>query len=172
VAKAESFVIGDPTDPGTDLGPMATRMQRDRVRSYIQLGLEEGARLVVGGPDAPEGLERGYYIRPTVFTTTNDTRIAREEIFGPVAVIIPYDTEVEALRIANDSEYGLAGGVWAADADRARAVAARIRTGRVRINGTPLDMRAPHGGFKISGIGREMGRHGIEDFTEFQSLHG
>jgi aldehyde dehydrogenase (NAD+) len=172
VAKANSFTLGDPTDPETDLGPMATRLQRDRVRDYIQLGLDEGARLVVGGPDAPEGLDRGYYIRPTVFTTTNTTRIAREEIFGPVAVMIPYDTEDDAIRIANDSVYGLAGAVWAASDDRARAVAARLRTGRVRINGTPLDMRAPHGGFKLSGIGREMGRHGIEDFTEYQSIHG
>ena len=170
--KAASFRLGDPTDPSTELGPMATRAQRDRVRAYIQLGIEEGARLVVGGPDAPSGLERGYYIQPTVFTTTNDTRIAREEIFGPVAVIIPYDTEEEAVRIANDSQYGLAGAVWAADPSRARAVAARMRTGRVRINGAPLDMRAPHGGFKLSGIGREMGRHGIEDFTELQSVHG
>jgi aldehyde dehydrogenase (NAD+) len=106
-----------------------------------------------------------------VFSGTNEDRIAREEVFGPVVVIIPFEDEHDAVRIANDTNYGLAGGVWAADADHAAAVAARIRTGRVRINGAPIDMRAPHGGLKLSGIGREMGRHGIEDYLEYQALH-
>ena len=107
-----------------------------------------------------------------MFSGTNQDRIAREEVFGPVLVSIPFDDEDDAVRIANDTDYGLAGGVWAADAEHARTVASRIRTGRVRINGTPLDMRAPHGGLKLSGIGREMGRHGIEDYLEYQALHG
>jgi aldehyde dehydrogenase (NAD+) len=111
-------------------------------------------------------------VKPTVFSGTNQDRIARDEVFGPVVVIIPFDSEQEAVAIANDSDYGLAGGVWAGEAERARQVAARIRTGRVRINGTPLDMRAPHGGLKKSGIGREMGRHGIDDFLEYQAVHG
>jgi aldehyde dehydrogenase (NAD+) len=170
--KAESFVVGDPTDPATHLGPLANRDQYDRVRSHISRAIDEGVHLVSGGLDRPDGLDVGYYVRPTVFSGTNEDRIAREEIFGPVVVIIPFEDEADAIRIANDSDYGLAGGVWAADAEHAREVAARIRTGRVRINGTPLDMRAPHGGLKLSGIGREMGRHGIEDYLEYQSIHG
>ena len=171
-AKAESYVLGDPLDPATTMGPVATSAQRDRVRAYIQGALEEGCRLVTGGPEAPDGLERGYYVRPTVFSATNDAKIAREEVFGPVTVVIPHDGEDDAVAVANDSAYGLAGAVWSADAARARAVAARVRTGRVRINGAPLDMRAPHGGFKRSGIGREMGRYGIEGYLEYQALHG
>jgi len=171
-AKAESFVVGDPMDPATDLGPLANRDQYDRVRSHISRAVEEGVELVCGGLERPAGLDRGFYVRPTVFSGTNSDRIAREEVFGPVVVIIPFDTEADAIRIANDSDYGLAGGVWAGDAEHARAVAARIRTGRVRINGTPIDMRAPHGGLKLSGIGREMGRHGIEDYLEYQAVHG
>lgn len=171
--KAESFVVGDPLDPATHLGPLANRAQYDRVRSHISRAIDEGVHLVTGGLDRPDGVgERGFYVRPTVFTGTNDDRIAREEVFGPVVVIIPFDDEADAIRIANDSVYGLAGGVWAGDPSRARAVAARIRTGRVRINGAPIDMRAPHGGLKLSGVGREMGRHGIEDYLEYQSVHG
>ncbi|MGK2239692.1 aldehyde dehydrogenase family protein [uncultured Rhodococcus sp.] len=172
-AKAEYFVVGDPLDPSTHLGPLTNRAQYDRVRSHISRALDEGVRLVTGGLDRPDGLgEKGFYVRPTVFTGTNQDRIAREEVFGPVVVIIPFDDEADAVRIANDSDYGLAGGVWAGDLDKARSVATRIRTGRVRINGAPIDMRAPHGGLKLSGIGREMGRHGIEDYLEYQSVHG
>ncbi|MFD4351232.1 aldehyde dehydrogenase family protein [Nocardia sp. NPDC058518] len=169
---AKSFIVGDPTDRATHLGPLANRDQYDRVRSHIERAIGKGVTLVAGGLDRPEGLDRGFYVRPTVFSGTNDDRIAREEVFGPVLVIIPFDDEDDAVRIANDTDYGLAGGVWAADPDHARAVAGRIRTGRVRINGAPIDMRAPHGGLKLSGIGREMGRHGIEDYLEYQSLHG
>jgi aldehyde dehydrogenase (NAD+) len=171
-ATADSFIVGDPTDPATHLGPLANRDQYRRVRSHIERAIGEGVKLVAGGLERPDGLDRGFYVRPTIFSGTNKDRIAREEVFGPVVVIIPFDDEDDAVRIANDTDYGLAGGVWAADPEHARAVARRIRTGRVRINGTPLDMRAPHGGLKLSGIGREMGRHGIEDYLEYQSLHG
>lgn len=170
--KAQSFVLGDPTDRSTDLGPLANSDQYERVRGHISGAIDDGVRLVCGGLDRPDGLDTGFYVRPTVFSGTNDDRIARNEVFGPVIVVIPFDDEADAIRIANDSDYGLAGGVWAADVEHARAVASRIRTGRVRINGTPLDMRAPHGGFKLSGIGREMGRHGIDDYLEYQAVHG
>ncbi|WP_040167316.1 aldehyde dehydrogenase family protein [Microbacterium gorillae] len=171
--KAESFVIGDPFAEETTLGPVKTARQRDRVRSMIEDAVASGeARLVTGGAEQPEHLEDGYFIRPTVFSTTNDSRIAREEVFGPVISVIPFEDVDDAIRIANDSPYGLAGGVWAGDPADARAVATRIRTGRVRINGKPLDKNAPHGGFKLSGIGREWGRYGIEEFLEYQSLMG
>ena len=172
VRKAESFVIGDPFDPATTLGPVTTRAQHQRVRAMIQSGIDDGARLLTGGPDQPEGLDRGFFIRPTVFSTDNRTRIAREEIFGPVVCIIPFEDEADAIAIANDSDYGLAGGVWCADPARARAVATRLRTGRVRINGAPLNKYTPHGGFKLSGIGREWGRYGIEEFLEYKSVVG
>ncbi|TWH09456.1 aldehyde dehydrogenase (NAD+) [Rhodococcus rhodochrous J45] len=171
-ATADSFVVGDPTDPATHLGPLANADQYRRVRSHIERAIGEGVKLVAGGLERPDGLDKGFYVRPTIFSGTNKDRIAREEVFGPVVVIIPFDGEDDAVRIANDTDYGLAGGVWAADAEHARTVARRLRTGRVRINGTPLDMRAPHGGLKLSGIGREMGRHGIEDYLEYQALHG
>ncbi|ABL71339.1 aldehyde dehydrogenase family protein [Paracoccus denitrificans] len=172
VAKVESYVVGDPMDPATTIGPVATASQFRRVRDYIDIGQAEGARLLVGGSDRPKGLNRGYYVNPTVFTGDNFMRIAREEIFGPVVVIIPYEDETEALQIANDCDYGLAGAVWAADTDRARAFAQRMRAGRIRVNGTAISKYAPHGGFKLSGIGREWGRYGIEEFLEYQSIHG
>ncbi|MHB8695349.1 MAG: aldehyde dehydrogenase family protein [Solirubrobacteraceae bacterium] len=171
-AKAESFVLGDPFDPATTLGPVTTASQRDRVRGYIENGMDAGVKMLTGGPEAPGGLPIGYFVRPTVFSSDNTSRVAREEIFGPVVVIIPFDSDTEAVAIANDSPYGLAGGVWCDDADRARAVAARIRTGRVRINGAPIDPKAPHGGFKLSGVGREFGRFGIEEFLEYKSVTG
>ncbi|MFC4504467.1 MULTISPECIES: aldehyde dehydrogenase family protein [Streptomyces] len=170
VRKAESYVLGDPYDPATTLGPVANATQQQRVRDYIRSGLAEGVRLLTGGPEAPEGLERGYFVRPTVFSGDNTSRIAREEIFGPVVVIIPFDSEDEAFEIANDTQYGLAGAIWAGDPDRARALARKLRAGRIRINGSPVNQRAPHGGFKLSGIGREFGRYGIEEFLEYKSI--
>lgn len=170
--KAESYVLGDPFDPATTLGPVATAAARDRVRGYIRSGLEEGVRMLTGGPEAPEGLPRGWYVKPTIFSGDNTNRIAREEIFGPVVIIIPFQDEAEAIAIANDSQYGLAGGVWSSDPERARAIAAKLRIGRVRINGAPLDKRGTHGGFKLSGVGREWGRFGIEEFLEYKSVLG
>ena len=172
VSRAEAYRIGDPFDQQTMLGPVKTAGQRDRVRGYIRAGMEEGARLLTGGPEAPTGMERGYFVRPTVFAADNNARIAREEIFGPVVTIIPFDNEEDALAIANDSPYGLAGGIWSADPARARSLAQRLRAGRIRINGAALDKRAPHGGFKLSGIGREWGRYGIEEFLEYKSIIG
>jgi aldehyde dehydrogenase (NAD+) len=172
VRKAESYVIGDPFDPATTLGPVTTAGQRERVRSYIRNGIADGGRMLIGGPEAPAGFERGWYVRPTLFSCDNNARIAREEIFGPVVVIIPFEDEEDALAIANDSPYGLAAGIWCADAAHARTLASRLRVGRVRINGAPLDKRAPHGGFKLSGIGREWGRYGIEEFLEYKSVIG
>jgi aldehyde dehydrogenase (NAD+) len=172
VRKAESFVLGDPLDPATTLGPVISERQRDRIRDYIRSGQADGVRMLTGGAEAPVGLERGYYIMPTIFSGDNNDRLAREEIFGPVQMMIPFDDEADAVAIANDSVYGLAGGIWSGDPERARAVATKVRTGRIRINGTPIDMRAPHGGFKLSGIGREMGRYGIEEFLEYKSVIG
>jgi aldehyde dehydrogenase (NAD+) len=168
--KASSYVVGDPFDPATTLGPVTTAGQRERVRGYIRTGIDEGARLLCGGPEAPAGLDRGYFVRPTVFSGDNTMRVAREEIFGPVVVIIPFDDETDAITIANDSPYGLAAGIWCADDEHARSLAARLRVGRVRINGSAVNRRAPHGGFKLSGIGREWGRFGVEEFLEYQSV--
>ncbi|MFD7776483.1 aldehyde dehydrogenase family protein [Streptomyces sp. NPDC059753] len=170
VRKAESYVLGDPYDAATTLGPVANVHQRQRIRDYIQSGLDEGVRLLTGGPEAPEGLDRGFFVRPTVFSGDNSSRIAREEIFGPVVVLIPFDDEDDAFRIANDTDYGLAGAIWAGTEERARGLAGRLRAGRIRINGSPVNQRAPHGGFKLSGIGREFGRYGIEEFLEYKSI--
>jgi acyl-CoA reductase-like NAD-dependent aldehyde dehydrogenase len=171
-AKAESYVLGDPFAPSTTLGPVATAAAHERVRDYIRLGIAEGARLLSGGAERPVGLERGYFVRPTVFTGENSMRIAQEEIFGPVLVIIPYADEDEAIAIANDSPYGLAGAIWSGDPERGRNLAGRLRVGRIRINGAPLDKRGTHGGFKLSGVGREWGRIGIEEFLEYKSVFG
>jgi aldehyde dehydrogenase (NAD+) len=173
VAKAESFILGDPLDPATTLGPVISARQRERIREYIRYGQDASVPMLTGGPEAPEGFDRGYYVKPTIFApVSNGFRLAQEEIFGPVLVMIPFDTEEEAIAIANDSPYGLGGAIWSGTPERARSVAARVRTGRIRINGTPINMKAPHGGFKRSGIGREMGRYGIEEYLEYKSVIG
>jgi aldehyde dehydrogenase (NAD+) len=170
-AAAESYNVGDPLDESSQLGPLVSDVQRERVRSYIRKGVEEGARLVTGGDEPPEGLGQGYFIRPTVFSDVrNDMTIAQEEIFGPVLSIIPYDSEDEAVEIANDSPYGLAGGVWSSDEERAKRVARRIRTGQVEVNGGVFNALAPFGGCKQSGHGRELGKFGLEEFLEVKAI--
>jgi aldehyde dehydrogenase (NAD+)/betaine-aldehyde dehydrogenase len=146
-------------------------VQRDRVRGYIRKGLDEGAKLLTGGDQPPDGLEKGFYVRPTVFSDVRpDMSIAQEEIFGPVLSIIPYDTEDEAIEIANGTVYGLAGGVWAGDKAHAEEVARKLRTGQVEVNGGGFNPLAPFGGYKQSGIGRELGRFGLEEFLEVKAL--
>jgi aldehyde dehydrogenase (NAD+) len=181
LADAERFAADEaetkfrPSDPFADgamLGPLSSQAQVDRVQGYIQKGIDEGAKLVTGGPGKPEGMnEQGYFVRPTVFSEVrNDMTIAQEEIFGPVLSIIAYQDEDDAARIANDSVYGLAGGVWSADPERAKAFARRIRTGQIEINGGAFNPSAPFGGFKNSGYGREYGEHGFEEFLEVKSM--
>jgi len=170
-AAAETFTPGDPFDSGTRLGPLVSGVQRERVRGYIEKGIEEGARLLTGGAEPPEGLERGYFVRPTVFSeVTAEMTIGQEEIFGPVLVIQPYEGEDDAVRIANSTPYGLSGGVWSAGTDRAIAVARRIRTGQVEINGGAFNPHAPFGGYGQSGHGRENGRYGIEELLQVKAL--
>ncbi|HST69423.1 MAG TPA: aldehyde dehydrogenase family protein [Solirubrobacterales bacterium] len=170
-AAAETFTPGDPFDSSTRLGPLVSHVQRERVRGYIDKGVEEGARLITGGAEPPEGLERGYFVRPTVFSEVEaEMTIGQEEIFGPVLVIQPYEGEDDAVRIANSTPYGLSGGVWSADADRAVSVARRIRTGQVEINGGRFNPRAPFGGYGQSGHGRENGRYGIEELLQLKAL--
>ncbi|MGH2652688.1 MAG: aldehyde dehydrogenase family protein, partial [Actinomycetota bacterium] len=170
-ARAERYRVGDPLAEDTNLGPLISDVQRDRVRGYIEKGIAEGAKLVTGGAEPPEGLERGYFVRPTVFSeVTPDMTIAQEEIFGPVLSIIPYDTEDEAVEIANGTIYGLAGGVWSGDPVHAEQVARRLRTGQVDLNGAMYNPLAPFGGYKQSGVGRENGRIGFEEFLETKSL--
>ena len=153
------------------IGPLVSAVQRDRVRGYIKTGIDEGAKLLVGGPDAPEGLEKGFFVQPTIFSeVTRDMTIAREEIFGPVLVIIPVDSEEEAIEVANDSQYGLAGSVWSGDPARAEKVARQMRTGQVDVNGGPFNPSAPFGGYKQSGNGRERGRWGLEEFLETKAM--
>jgi aldehyde dehydrogenase (NAD+) len=166
-----NYQPGDPFAEGTKLGPLSSQAQVDRVTGYIQKGLDEGAKLVTGGPERPEGLEQGYYVRPTVFSDVrNDMTIAQEEIFGPVLSIIAYDDEDEAARVANDSAYGLSGGVWSADQERAKAFARKVRTGQIEVNGGAFNPNAPFGGFKNSGYGREYGSYGFEEFLEVKSM--
>jgi aldehyde dehydrogenase (NAD+) len=166
-----AFQPGNPYDTGRFIGPLVSAAQQDRVRGFIQKGIDEGAKLVVGGAEVPEGLEQGYYVQPTIFSeVTRDMTIAQEEIFGPVLSIIPYDTEEEAIEIANDTIYGLAGGVWSGDADHAKAVARRIRAGQVEVNGGAFNPAAPFGGYKQSGLGREAGTFGLEEFLEVKAL--
>jgi acyl-CoA reductase-like NAD-dependent aldehyde dehydrogenase len=168
---AASLKVGDPADPETFIGPMVREGQRDRVESYIQSGIDAGARVVTGGPGAPEGLETGYYVRPTVFADVdNSMRIAQEEIFGPVIVVIPYEDEADAIRIANDSPYGLNGAVFTADREHGVDIARAIRTGGFSVNGAPRHWEAPFGGYKNSGFGREYGRHGLDEYVELKSI--
>jgi aldehyde dehydrogenase (NAD+) len=168
---AEGFAPGDPFEAGKLLGPLVSSVQRDRVRGYINKGIEEGAKLVIGGADAPEGLEKGFFVQPTVFSdVTRTMTIANEEIFGPVLSIIPYDSEEEAIEIANDTPYGLSGGVSSGDPARAEKVARQLRTGQVDINGGAFNPSAPFGGYKQSGIGRERGRYGLEEFIETKAM--
>jgi betaine-aldehyde dehydrogenase len=163
--------VGDPMDAGSFVGPLVSKVQQERVQGYIRKGVEEGARLVAGGDAPPAGQERGFFVQPTLFADVKPgMTIAQEEIFGPVISIIPYDTEDEAVAIANDSIYGLAGAVWSGDPERAKRVALRIRTGQVDINGGGFNMLAPFGGYKQSGNGREIGEFGFEEFLEVKSL--
>jgi aldehyde dehydrogenase (NAD+) len=171
VRAAEAFTPGDPFDDTTRLGPLVSAAQRDRVRMYIDKGIGEGAKLLTGGVETPEGLDSGYFVRPTVFSgVTPEMTIAREEIFGPVLVIMPYETEDEAVEIANGTDYGLAGGVWSGDPERAKRVARRLRTGQVEVNGGAFNPLAPFGGYKQSGNGREYGHFGLEEFLEVKAL--
>jgi aldehyde dehydrogenase (NAD+) len=168
---ASGFAPGDPLQKGSRLGPLVSATQRDRVRGFIQTGIDEGATLIAGGTAAPDGLDQGYFVQPTVFSNvTRDMTIAREEIFGPVLSIMPYDTEDEAVDIANDTIYGLAGGVWSGDPERAKRVARQIRAGQVEVNGGAFNVMAPFGGYKQSGLGREAGTFGLEEFLEVKSL--
>jgi aldehyde dehydrogenase (NAD+) len=170
-AAAESFAPADPFGERNGIGPLVSDVQRERVRGYIEKGIEEGARLVTGGAEPPEDLPHGFYVRPTVFSdVTPEMTIAREEIFGPVLVLIPYDSEDDAVRIANDTVYGLAAGVWSSDADRAQRVARRLRAGQIEVNGGRFDLRAPFGGYKQSGSGRENGKFGLEEYLEVKAL--
>ena len=172
-AAAEETVVGDPQADGTQLGPVVSAAQFNKIQSLIETGLAEGARAAAGGPGRPAGLPSGYYVRPTVFRDVrNDMTIAREEIFGPVLCLIPYDSVDEAVRIANDTEYGLSGYVYGGTADEAMVVARRLRTGMVHLNGAPNDVNAPFGGYKHSGNGREWGAHGIEEFLEVKAVLG
>jgi acyl-CoA reductase-like NAD-dependent aldehyde dehydrogenase len=163
--------VGDPLDASSFVGPVISKAQQDRVQGYIRKGIDEGARLVVGGAEPPPGRPHGFFVQPTIFAdVTPGMTIAQEEIFGPVIAIIPYDKEEDAIRIANDSIYGLAGAVWSADPERAKRVARQIRTGQVDINGGAFNMMAPFGGYKQSGNGREIGEFGFEEFLEVKSL--
>ena len=172
VEAAQAYRVGDPMAEGTTLGPLASKMQQDRVREYIARGIAEGCELLAGGADLPEGVDpAGYYVKPTVFGKVKwDATIAQEEIFGPVLSIISYADEEDAIRIANSTVYGLAGGVWSGSDEHAEKVARRIRTGQVEINGGTFNLYAPFGGYKQSGNGRELGKYGLEDFLEYKAM--
>ncbi|MEO3830296.1 aldehyde dehydrogenase family protein [Actinomadura sp. B10D3] len=170
-SAAERVRLGAPTSPGTHLGPLISAEQREKVRAFIRTGLDEGARLLTGGPEQPARQPRGYYVRPTVFDrVTSDMTIAQEEIFGPVLVIIAYEDDDDAIRIANDTRYGLSGAVWSAKQERAIAVARRIDSGEVYVNGGRFNIAAPFGGTKESGYGRELGPLGILEFTQSKAI--
>ena len=172
-AVASKPVLGDPKAQGVTMGPVANKAQFEKIQALLQQGIAEGARAVAGGPGRPEGFDRGYFVRPTIFAdVTNDMTIAREEIFGPVLVMIPYRDEEDAVRIANDTVYGLSGYVYSGDIERARRIARRLRTGMVHLNGAGTDPNAPFGGYKQSGNGREWGREGLQEFLETKAVMG
>ena len=172
-AAVKKLVVGDPQSPQTTTGPIANERQFRRVQSMIGTGIEEGAKVIAGGTGLPEGLSRGYFVKPTVFSRANNAmRIAQEEIFGPVLTMIPYTTEEEAIAIANDTVYGLSGFVWSGTIEHARAVAQRLRTGMVHLNGATVDPAAPFGGYKQSGVGREWGACGLDEFLETKAIMG
>jgi aldehyde dehydrogenase (NAD+) len=172
-AVAEKPVVGDPQKEGVTMGPIANKNQFEKVQALIKKGIEEGATLVIGGPGRPEGLDKGYFVKPTVFANVNNSMtIAREEIFGPVLAMIPYQDEAEAIRIANDTVYGLSGYVYSGKIENARRIAAKLRTGMVHLNGAPGDINAPFGGYKQSGNGREWGREGLKEFLETKAVMG
>jgi aldehyde dehydrogenase (NAD+) len=171
VAAAASYTVGDPTDPATRIGPMSSAAQQGRVAGYIDRGIADGATVAFGGAGSVEGLERGAYVRPTIFADVRpDAVIAQEEIFGPVLSVIPYADDEEAVAIANNSIYGLSGGVFG-EPDHAMAVARRMRTGQVSVNAGQFNPAAPFGGYKQSGNGRELGRFGLEEFLEVKAIH-
>ena len=170
---AEGVVVGDPTSEKTNIGPVVSKIQYERVENFIAKGIAEGAKLVIGGTGLPEGLTKGYYVKPTIFSNVNnEMTIAREEIFGPVLCILPYENEDEAVQIANDTPYGLAAYVWSKDNVHARRVGSRIRAGQVTLNGASGTMNTPFGGFKMSGNGREYGEFGLRDFLEVKAVIG
>ncbi len=172
-ARADATKLGDPATEGSHLGPLASAAQYAKVQSLIESGIAEGATLLAGGPGKPDGFERGYYVRPTIFTDVRpDMRICREEIFGPVLCLMPFSDEDEALKLANDTPYGLCAYLYTADADRAQRLARGLRAGMVRINGASHSSDAPFGGFKQSGNGRELGEHGLLEFLEVKSISG
>jgi aldehyde dehydrogenase (NAD+) len=171
VAAAAKYAVGDPTDPDTRIGPMVSDAQRDRVVGFIRTGIGEGAMLAAGGPEPPDGLHRGYYVRPCVFGGVRpNMTIAQEEIFGPVLSVMPYGSLEDAVQIANSTRYGLAGAVFSADQNRAIAVARQLRTGQVDVNGGAYNPIAPFGGYRQSGVGRELGRFGVEEFCEVKAI--
>jgi aldehyde dehydrogenase (NAD+) len=173
VAGTARYQVGDPLAEGTRIGPIVSAPQRDRVRGYIERGVAEGATLAAGGAEPPDGLDRGYFVRPTVFAGVRpEMTIAQEEIFGPVLSVLPYADEDDAVAIANGTRYGLAGAVWSADQEHAMAVARRLRTGQVDINGGRFNPLAPFGGYKQSGNGREWGTYGFEEFLEVKAVMG
>jgi len=172
-AAADKAKAGDPKAEGTTMGPVVNQIQWEKIQGLIKKGIDEGATLVIGGLGRPEGLNKGFYVRPTVFAdVTNDMTIAREEVFGPVLSIMGYKDEAEAVTIANDTPYGLAGYVWSGDTERARKVARELRAGNVNINGVPNERAAPFGGYKQSGNGREWGKFGLEEFLEVKAIAG
>jgi aldehyde dehydrogenase (NAD+) len=167
---AEKVTVGDPEDSNA-IGPVVSKGQFDKIQGLIQKGIDEGATVLAGGPGRPDGLDTGYYVKPTVFAdVTNDMTIAREEIFGPVLAVIPYDDTDDAVRIANDSEYGLAGSVWTGDIDQGLDIARRVRTGTYGVNQYTMDFIAPFGGYKGSGLGREFGVEGLSHYVELKSI--